>query len=41
MIIDPIDEGLGELEVQRREQRKADVIDLIAGNGPQLRRWGG
>ena len=30
MIIDPIDEGRGELEVQRREQRKADVMDLIA-----------
>ncbi|TAS39432.1 hypothetical protein BV265_02865, partial [Lactiplantibacillus plantarum] len=34
MIIDPIDEGLGELEVQRREQRKADVIDLIAEMAP-------
>ena len=30
MIIDPIDEGRGELEVQRREQRKADVMGLIA-----------
>ncbi|MBO2722986.1 DUF1351 domain-containing protein [Lactiplantibacillus plantarum] len=34
MIIDPIDEGLGELEVQRREQRKADVMDLIAEMAP-------
>lgn len=34
MIIDPIDEGLGELEVQRREQRKADVMGLIAEMAP-------
>ncbi|WP_249261372.1 DUF1351 domain-containing protein [Lactiplantibacillus plantarum] len=34
MIIDPIDEGLGELEVQRREQRKADVMGLIAETAP-------
>ncbi|MCG0738136.1 DUF1351 domain-containing protein [Lactiplantibacillus plantarum] len=34
MIIDPIDEGLGELEVQRREQRKVDVMGLIAEMAP-------
>lgn len=34
MIIDPIDEGLGELEVQRREQRKADVMGLIGEMAP-------
>ncbi|ARK33942.1 DUF1351 domain-containing protein [Lactiplantibacillus plantarum] len=34
MIIDPIDEGLGELEVQRREQRKDDVMGLIAEMAP-------
>ncbi|MCS6093938.1 DUF1351 domain-containing protein [Lactobacillus sp. LMY-20] len=34
MIIDPIDEGLGELEVQRREQRKADVMGLIIAMAP-------
>lgn len=34
MIIDPIDEGLGELEVQRREHRKTDVMGLIAEMAP-------
>lgn len=34
MIIDPIDEGLGELEVQRGEQRKVDVMGLIAEMAP-------
>lgn len=34
MIIDPIDEGLGELEVQRREQRKVDVMGLMAEMAP-------
>lgn len=34
MIIDPIDEGLGELEVQRREQRKDDVMGLIVVMAP-------
>jgi len=34
MVIDPIDAGLGELEVQRRQQRELEVTDLIAEMAP-------